>query len=83
MTVEIATEALTDTYALVFDPDPRSRSRISVRVIGYSDTLGHIVAVLLVPNDDGDGWYGATGHMANGRERRLYAEQIEGDETDG
>ena len=83
MTAEIANEALTDVAALVFSPDPRSRTGISVRVVGYSHTLGEILAVIVIPNDDGDGWYGATGHKANGRERRLYRELSEGNESNG
>lgn len=83
MTAEIANEALADVDALVFDPDPRSQSGMGVRVVGYSQTLGDVLAVIVIPNDDGDGWYGATGHKANSRERRLYRELTEGNESNG
>lgn len=83
MTAEIANEALRDPDALMFNPDPRSDSGVSVRVIGYSSTLDDVLAIIVVPNDDGDGWYGATGHRANGREKRLYSEANEGGKDDG
>lgn len=81
MTEEIATEALLDTDARVYDPDPKSTSGISVRVIGYSRTARTVITVIVVPNEDG-GWWGANAWPSNGTERRLYAEQ-EGDEPNG
>ena len=77
MTVDIANEVLTDPDALMFNPDPRSKSGKSVRVIGYSYTLSDVCAVLVLPHDDDGSWYGLTGHKANDREKRLYKEAID------
>ena len=80
VTVSEAGEAIADPDALWFDPDPRSNSGISVRVIGYSHTRQEVLAVILVHNDEHDGYYGATAHAANNREIRAYNEALNDDE---
>ncbi len=69
-----ADEAVRDIDALWFDPDPTSKSGDSVRVIGYSHTAQAILTVVLVPKEDGFGWYGANGWRSNSTERRIYEE---------
>ena len=44
-----ATEALADPDALLFDPDPKSRSGRGARLLGYSATAGTVLVVILVP----------------------------------
>lgn len=70
VTVTEATEALEDSNAIVFDPDPKSDSGDSIRVIGWSGSRGEVVTVILVR--DGDTPYGASGWRTDGQERRMY-----------
>ena len=73
ISVDVANEALTDVDALVWNPDPKSDSRVSIRVVGYSHTAARIITVIIVPNEDG-GYWGVNGWPANTTERRLYSE---------
>jgi hypothetical protein len=50
-TVDQANEALPDPDRVVLDPDPASRSGVSVRTIGYSPTRGELLTVLTVGED--------------------------------
>lgn len=73
VTVEQANEALTDPDRVVLDPDPASRSGVSIRTIGYSPTRREIIAVLTV---DEDGIvYGINGWPANSTDQRRYRER--------
>lgn len=74
---EEADEAVRDVDALWFDPDPKSRSGDSVRVIGYSHTASAVLTVILVGKESGFGWYGANGWRSNSTERRMYEEVSE------
>lgn len=70
-----ANEALADEEALLFDPDPKSRSGVSVRVLGFSPSVGAVLVVILVRRDDRPGaWWGANGWVANSGDRRMYEE---------
>jgi hypothetical protein len=66
-----ANEALADVEALWFDPDPRSRSGRSVRVIGYSYSHRAVLTVILV-HRDGGGFWGANGWESNQSDRQRY-----------
>ena len=70
VTVEQANEALGDPEMLVIDPDPRSVTGESVRVIGYSSTAQEVLTVVVVIHDGQV--HGATAWRANKYERRLY-----------
>jgi len=75
ITVQAADEALADPDALLFDPDPKSTSGQSARVIGYSPTAAAVLVVILVRREDKPGsWWGANGWRANKTDRRIYAE---------
>jgi uncharacterized DUF497 family protein len=75
ITVQAANEALADPDALLFDPDPKSTSRHSARVIGYSPTAAAVLVVIFVRREDKPGsWWGANGWRANSTDRRIYAE---------
>ncbi len=74
VTVQAANEALADPDALLFDPDPKSTSGQSARVIGYSPTAAAVLVVILVRRKDRPGsWWGANGWRANNTDRRIYA----------
>ena len=73
VTVVEATEALADPDALLFDPDPKSRSGRGARLLGYSATAGTVLVVILVPRHGG-GWWGANGWRANATDQRIYRE---------
>ena len=70
LTVEQANEALEDPEMLIIDPDPRSVTGESVRIIGYSSTAQEVLTVVVVIHDGQV--YGATAWRANKYERRLY-----------
>jgi hypothetical protein len=70
MTPAVADEALTDPDALVQDPDPASRSGLSVRTIGYSATFGGLVTVITV-EEDGAVW-GINAWPSNDTDTRKY-----------
>ena len=70
-----ADEAVRDVDALWFDPDPKSRSGDSVRVIGYSHTAKAVLTVILVRKEGGFGWFGANGWRFNSTERHMYEEE--------
>jgi hypothetical protein len=75
VTVQEANEALADADALLFDPDPKSMSGVSARVIGYSPTAATVLVVILARREDKPGsWWGANGWRANSTDRRIYAE---------
>jgi uncharacterized DUF497 family protein len=67
-----ADEAVADIAAVWFDPDPHSRSELSVRVIGYSHSRRAVLTVLLVPREDERGYWGANGWDANTSDQRRY-----------
>lgn len=76
VTIAQANEALADAEALVADPDPKSTSGTSARVIGYSPTAAAVLVVILVRRDDKRGaWWGANGWRANSTDRRTYQEE--------
>ena len=75
ITVQAADEALADPDALLFDPDPKSMSGRSARVIGFSPTAAAVRVVIPVRREDRPGSYwGAGGWQANSTDRRIYAE---------
>lgn len=68
-----ADEAVDDTDAAWFDPDPKSKSGRSARVIGYSPTAGMVITVILVPKGEEE-WWGANAWKANDTDERIYRE---------
>jgi hypothetical protein len=73
MTPAIADEALADPDALVLDPDPASKSGVSVRTIGFSTTFGGLVTVITV-EEDGIVW-GLSAWPSNDTDTRKYERQ--------
>jgi hypothetical protein len=76
----VANEALGDPDAQVFDPDPKSISGESVRVIGFAPTTRTVLTVIVVGKRDDAGWWGVNGWPANAAERRIYRERSRRDE---
>lgn len=74
MTPAIADEALNDDNALVINPDPASKSGVSVRTIGHSPTFGALITVITVTDDDGT-IYGINAWPSNPRDTRKYESQ--------
>ena len=77
ITPAIANEALDDPNRVVIDPDYHSESRRSVRIIGFSVTADDVITVLVLEDDGTE--YGVNGWTANEKDRRLYADQSEGE----
>lgn len=68
-----ADEALADPDRVVLDPDPASRSGVSVRTIGYSAARGALVTVITVEEDNIV--YGVNAWGSNPTDRRRYRER--------
>jgi uncharacterized DUF497 family protein len=68
-----ADEALADPDALVLDPDPASRSGVSVRTIGVSVSFGALLTVITVV-EDGVVW-GLNAWRSSDRDARKYRER--------
>ena len=80
-TVEQANEAIADVDALLFDPDPKSRSGTSARLLGYSPSRGRVLVVILVHRQDQPtGWWGANGWDANSTDTATYRKENADDE---
>ena len=72
VTVAEANGALSDSLALVLDPDPKSKSGKSIRVIGYSESRRALVTVILV-RDPAVSWlWASNGWPSNVADRRSY-----------
>lgn len=71
ITPEQAEEALSDESRVVFEPDYASQSGRSVRVIGFAASVGAVVTVIVVVDDDGKEW-GGSAWRANRRDVRYY-----------
>lgn len=76
-----ADEAVNDRHAVWQQPDPASRSGLSVRVIGYSPAARTVLTVILIAADvdpdecpDGD-WWGSNAWVSNQQDRSLYGEE--------
>lgn len=71
VTVEQAEEALADPNRVVFEPDYASISGSSVRIVGYSETAGRVLTVIVVVDGDGKAW-GGSGWPANTKDQGYY-----------
>ncbi|MGV0722736.1 transposase [Mycolicibacterium elephantis] len=72
MTPGIADEALDDPDAVVLDPDPASKSGVSVRTIGFSLTFDALITVITL-EEDGKVW-GVNAWPSNDVDARRYRE---------
>lgn len=71
ITVSQAAEALADRDAVMFDPDPASRSGRSIRVIGWSALAGAILTIVIVRYEGR--LFGSNGWRSNERDIRIYS----------
>ncbi|PZS09628.1 MAG: transposase [Acidimicrobiales bacterium] len=69
-----ATEAVQDSDAVWYDPDPHSKSGLSVRVIGYSTMRKEILVVILLRVSGA--WEGVNGWTANSTHQRIYRQGL-------
>ena len=71
-------EALADPDAVLFGPDPKSRSGSSARLLGYCASRGQVLVIILVAREDKLGaWWGATGWVATNADRGRYRRENE------
>lgn len=66
-------EAIADPDAVLFSPDPKSRSGSSARLLGWSASRRQVLVIILVVREDEPGaWWGANGWVATGADRERY-----------
>lgn len=74
VTVSEANEVLDDVDAVWLDPDPKSKTRLGIRVIGYCASRRELLTVILVRDPDVDWLWGANGWPSNSTDRAIYRE---------
>ena len=74
VTVSEANEALDDVDAVWLDPDPKSETGWSIRVIGYCASRRELLTVILVREPGADKLWGANGWPSNSTDRAIYRE---------
>lgn len=72
VSVQEANEALADPLAWVLDPDPKSKSGDSIRVIGLCRSREELLTVILVRDPEVSWLWGANGWPSNSSDRREY-----------
>lgn len=80
VTTAEADEAIADPDCVWMEPDPKSRSGDSIRVIGYSRTHGAVLTVILVRDPKVAWLWGANGWPSNATDRRAYGDDKEDDD---
>lgn len=70
----VADEAVADEDAVWLDPDPRSTSGRSIRVIGFSIGARQIVTVILLRQGAREKYWGVNAWVSNARDRKTYQE---------
>lgn len=78
ITPEQAEEALDDDSRVVFEPDYASQSGRSVRVIGFAPSVGEVLTVIVVVDENGKEW-GGSAWRSNRRDVAYYTGTMEGD----
>ena len=63
---------MADPERIVIDPDYNSTSGLSVRIIGFSQTSGDLLTVIVL--EDGGVTHGVNAWQSNARDRRIYEE---------
>ena len=78
VSVAEAGEAIADSDAVLFHPDPKSRSGSSAHLLGFSPSRGRVLVVILVERLDRPGtWWGANGWVATGSDLSRYRRENE------
>lgn len=73
LTPALADQAWDDPDRLVIDPDPASKSGRTIRVIGWSPTMGRLVTVIALP--DGPTAWGVNAWPSNDVDARRYRKE--------
>ena len=76
VTPSAADEALADPERIVIRPDYNSTSGRSVRIIGFSQSVGGLITVIVLEDKDKDDGvvFGVNAWRSNARDRRIYDE---------
>lgn len=74
VTVNEANEALGDVDAVWLDPDPKSSSGRSIRVIGYCLSREDLLTLILVRESGVEWLWGANAWPSNEGDRTVYRE---------
>ena len=77
VSVAEAGEAIADSDAVLFHPDPKSRSGSSARLLGFSPSRGRVLVVILVERLDRGTWWGVNGWVATGSDLSRYRRENE------
>lgn len=75
-----AEEAIDDPRALMWSPDPASKSGSSDRYVGWSQTRGEVLVVIVVRHDFHV--YGGNAWTANEAHRSLYERRRDDEQQD-
>lgn len=75
MAPTIADEAVADPNRLVIDPDPASVSGRTVRIVGWSHSLGALVTVIVLP--EGGITWGVNAWRSNSTDQRRYRSGVD------
>ncbi|MDR2895999.1 MAG: hypothetical protein LBV30_05055 [Propionibacteriaceae bacterium] len=68
-----AIEAWQDPLAALLDPDPKSKTSQSIRLIGWSESAGHLITIIAV-RFNGD-LYAASAWKSNQRDGHIYQQE--------
>jgi len=71
LTMDQVQEASDDEGAVLLNPDPKSRSGDSARLIGFCASRREVLVVIVVRKQGGE-WWGATAWVAGPRDRMIY-----------
>lgn len=75
VTPAVANEALQDPMRVLIDPDPASKSGDSVRIIGWSQSAGAVLTVIVLNYEGHE--YGVNAWHANSTDQRRYREGVD------
>jgi hypothetical protein len=76
---EVANDAINDPSRVLLVPDYNSTSGLSSRIIGYSEIADAIITVIVLERNGVE--YGVNGWPANAKDRRIYANEWEGESS--
>jgi hypothetical protein len=72
--VDDANEALNDEDSVWLDPDPKSVSGRSIRVIGFSGGSRQLLTIILLRQEVSMRYWGVNVWVSNARDQKMYRE---------